>query len=138
MAKLRTEYPVFLNPTFDELIELCKIPWDTLRILECDEVFLVGSGFGNTHTTLAHVYAETHNFRKIIREHFKFPNNITYRGKWPDWISFIAYKSVNKMLINTAVDMDGNEKCLVRDVPMCNKHIRILIDIAMLSDLETE
>lgn len=46
-------YPQFVNPEFDELVELANHKWDTVRILVDEEDLVLGSGYGNTHTTLA-------------------------------------------------------------------------------------
>lgn len=45
-------YPVYLNPTFEELIELAKSRVDTLRICEYKDQLAVASGYGNTHTSV--------------------------------------------------------------------------------------
>lgn len=135
MSKIRIDYPVFINPTFVELVELCKNPWDTMRILENDDLFIIGSGYGNTHTTLAHCYAEHNGFKKVIRPELSFPNNITYRGKWPYWDSFILHHKYGKCYINLE-DVSGNQYEKLLDAPMCNLHIQYLKDIAELSGLE--
>lgn len=68
--KLREEYPIYLDPDFAEVLEICKVGWDTLRVgtftipysqtLE-NEHLVIASGYGNIHTTLAHA----------IRDHFR-------------------------------------------------------------------
>lgn len=51
-------YPAYLNPTFDELIELAKSGWDTCRILwnEDNKDFIIASGYGNTHDSVQSRY----------------------------------------------------------------------------------
>lgn len=58
--------PVYMNPTFDELVELAKSHWDTIRILVLDETndILLASGYGNTHECLVRSWrAHTSNKR---------------------------------------------------------------------------
>lgn len=50
---INSDFPIYLNPTFEELIELNTRGWDTLRILMNEDQFVVGSGYGNTHASLA-------------------------------------------------------------------------------------
>lgn len=44
---------VYLDPTDDELVELSKTRWDTIRILEGKDFVAIANGFGHTHTTIA-------------------------------------------------------------------------------------
>lgn len=51
-------YPCYLNPTFDEIIELSKSGWDTCRILINDDNddIIIASGLGNTHSSIVERY----------------------------------------------------------------------------------
>ncbi|MDE1971013.1 MAG: hypothetical protein KGI50_05580 [Patescibacteria group bacterium] len=46
------DYPIFIDPTFEEILELAKSRPDTLRILEDDDHLAVASGYGNTHDSV--------------------------------------------------------------------------------------
>lgn len=50
--KLREDYPIYINPDFDEISAISKYGWNTLRILESDKYIIIGSGYGNTHESL--------------------------------------------------------------------------------------
>ena len=54
--KIRHDYPIYLNPTWEELEELAKSGWDTVRIAVDGQNLILGSGHGNTHHSLAHFY----------------------------------------------------------------------------------
>lgn len=44
--------PILFNPTFPELMEIGKQPWDSIRIcVEGDDIALA-TGFGNTHSSI--------------------------------------------------------------------------------------
>lgn len=51
-------YPCYLNPTFDEVLELARSGWDTCRILvnSANGDMVIASGYGNTHTSIANRY----------------------------------------------------------------------------------
>jgi hypothetical protein len=45
-------YPIYLNPTFEEIVELAAQSIDTLRIMEDGDHLAVASGYGNTHDSV--------------------------------------------------------------------------------------
>lgn len=49
---IREDYPIYVNPDFDEIKQIAERGWDTLRIMASDEYFIIGSGYGNTHSSL--------------------------------------------------------------------------------------
>jgi hypothetical protein len=55
LAKITKDYPIYIDPSFEEICELATSNWDTCRILTCDDlddVLIIGSGYGNTHQSL--------------------------------------------------------------------------------------
>ena len=70
--------PVYINPTFQEIVELAETKPDTLRILDSDNEFAVASGFGNTHYDIMKV------LRLQDRNTMKFIDLILFRraGEW--------------------------------------------------------
>ena len=46
------DYPIFINPDFKEILELCTQNWDTIRICVQDDTIAIASGFGNTHNSV--------------------------------------------------------------------------------------
>lgn len=79
--KLREDYPIYLNPTDSELIELAESHWDTLRVMECDKVFVISSSYGNTHETLVQFYKK-------------------HVGKIPSWNPYIFFFENGVLLCN--------------------------------------
>ncbi len=49
-------YPIYLNPSFDEILKLAQSGWDTIRIATDEANIIMASGLGNTHTNLAEAY----------------------------------------------------------------------------------
>ena len=47
-------FPVYINPTLEEIEELTDQQWDTLRILVVSDTkeLCIASGYGNTHSTM--------------------------------------------------------------------------------------
>lgn len=46
-------YPVYFEPTFDEIVQLAQSNWDTIRICVTESGNLaLGSGYGNTHSSM--------------------------------------------------------------------------------------
>ena len=90
--KLADNYPIYLNPNFNEILELAQAGWDTIRIcVESDTGdILLASGYGNTHTSIARRY-------KIINR----------RGLLD---SFLLYKEGNIAYFNTEDMRGGREK----------------------------
>lgn len=83
-------FPCYLNPSFNELKELADSRWDTVRILIIDERnnkgIAIASGYGNTHTTIAHA----------LQDHYKVK-------RAPFTHDFILYKRMGKAYINDPV-----------------------------------
>jgi hypothetical protein len=45
--------PVYIDPDFDELMQLAKSGWDTIRLMIADDHIFLASGYGNCHETIA-------------------------------------------------------------------------------------
>lgn len=45
-------YPVYINPTPQEIIELVETGFDTLRVCHTEDVLAIASGYGNTHNSV--------------------------------------------------------------------------------------
>ncbi len=137
--KLREECPVYLNPTDSELVELCSEPWDTLRVMESDEVFVVGSGFGNTHETLVQLYKRhVGGGRTKNRWDPRAQAEVeVYVGSTPhDWDPFIFFKRGSTMVCNLG-DV-GGPACAAPDMwrrEFSDERLRQLDIIAQCSDL---
>lgn len=111
--KLREEYPIYLNPTDEELIELAQSGWDTLRVMESDDCLVIGSGFGNTHETLVQYYKKMSGKGKTKeRWDCRVQANVTvYVGPTPDWTPFIFFKAYGILCCNLG-DAGGPETAL--------------------------
>lgn len=45
--------PIYINPTFDEILKLVENKWDSIRIVLTDDNELVlASGYGSTHSSI--------------------------------------------------------------------------------------
>ena len=96
--RLREDYPIYLNPTDTELVELASTEWDTLRVVECEGTFLVASGFGNTHETLVQYYKRKNGEGK------------TKIRNLPDWSSFIFFHDRTGIMLCNLEDVGGSDK----------------------------
>lgn len=111
--KLRADYPVYLNPTDNELIELAQSNWDTLRVMECDYCLVIGSGYGNTHETLVQLYKK-HIGNGKTKERWDCRSQTmetVYVGRVPNWDPYIFFREYNIMLCNLG-DVSGPDKAL--------------------------
>lgn len=52
IKNVNSEFPIYVNPTFEEVAELSKHTWDTLRILRVNDDLVVADGFGASHYDL--------------------------------------------------------------------------------------
>jgi hypothetical protein len=113
--KLCENFPIYLNPTFQELCELSK-HWDTLRICINDNNndFLVASGYGNTHNTIWQYYKQIDK-RAMLS-------------------CFIMYKENGIVYLNTE-DVGGNERDRRWTKYFNAEHIDIIKDIINQSEL---
>lgn len=58
------DYPIFIDPTFPEILTLCKERWDTLRLCVDDDIFAVASGYGNTHQSIIDIVKRAEGLRR--------------------------------------------------------------------------
>jgi hypothetical protein len=111
--KLREDYPIYLNPTDKELIELAESNWDSLRVLESSDTLVIASGYGNTHESLAQFYKK-HAGRGKTRERWNFrtqSNETLYVcHNLPNWDPFIFFHDHTKLMLCNLGDVSGPER----------------------------
>jgi hypothetical protein len=59
---------IYVNPDPEEIEELSKEMWDTVRITIFGKDIIVGSGFGHTHDTLIKAYRKLYPKSKFLEE----------------------------------------------------------------------
>lgn len=113
-------FPIYLQPTFDELCELAKSNWDTCRVLVTDEGELViASGYGNTHTSMW----------QALRAYKK--------NKYVHVESYIIYKEFGTLYMNLE-DMGGRRAARLeqwQNYFVKQEHVDMLKDLARESSL---
>lgn len=79
-------YPVYLNPTFDEILKLAKTNWDTIRICyeEKSKDLYIASGYGNTHTSVSRTAKQYKNNNRLY-----FYTYILYRYSGKAYMNLI-------------------------------------------------
>jgi len=55
------DYPIYINPTDKDLIELMETNPDTIRICDDTGILAIASGFGNTHNSISKIVKEQVN-----------------------------------------------------------------------------
>ena len=137
--KLRQDCPVYLNPTDEELVELAESYWDTLRVMECDEVLVIGSGFGNTHETLVQLY-KRHSGGGRTKKRWD-PRTQREEEVWvgatPDWDPYIFFHKVGIMLCNLG-DVGGPDNALPQRWKRCfsearNRQFEFIAEVSELA-----
>lgn len=123
--KLTTNYPIYCNPTFDEIVELASGRWDTCRILVAHTYngpidLFIASGFGNTHSSMIQHLRVYYNTRHVFSD------------------AFILYYCAKTALFNTS-DMSGG-KDNAKALPAIRKyftpeHQTMLLDLIQESEL---
>lgn len=111
-------YPIYLNPTFDEIVDLAKRKWDSIRILIInDSDICIASGYGNTHSSMVQC------LRRIKGNRFSTDSYILYHE------NSLAYFNLE--------DVTGKRNATYRYWSECfNKdHIEIFRDLIRESDL---
>ena len=109
--KLRSDYPIYLNPTDAELIELGESRWDTLRVLSGPDVLVIASGYGNTHETLVQRYKRHSGGGKTSKRYdprYQQEMDI-YVGPCLDWESYIFFYDHRKVMLCNLGDVSGPE-----------------------------
>jgi len=132
--KLGKYYPVYLNPTIQELTELAENQWDSLRVLTGDDIFLIGSGYGNTHNTLMFHYGE--HLQLPRRERMGYTGHV-WRGKCPYLDPYIFFHDNSGIMLANLGDVGGPEKAMPRKwkKSMSAKDVETMVFIAELSNL---
>lgn len=112
-------YPCYLNPSFDEVVELAKSSWDTCRILVNNENgdLIIASGYGNTHESISKLYSD----------HLK-------KKRRPCTDSFILYHS-NRVAFMNLEDVSGSQRARLEDWPFDEPHLSVIKDLVRESDL---
>ena len=83
------DYPIYINPTFDEYKELTQ--WDTIRICIVGDNIAFASGHGNTHQSIT----DAMKLKLKIRE-------------YPE--TYIMFKEGDQVFFNLE-DVSGERKC---------------------------
>ncbi len=153
-------YPCYLNPSFDEILELAKSGWDTCRILAdqphgsvVDSTpgdIVIASGMGWTHSAQMDAYANhlggltiedtctkcgTDNSRGERRCSKCHRNRYRYRNV-PSLTSYIMHQRNGIALFNLE-DCSGSQYARFDEWERCfyNGHVEILKDLVRESGL---
>jgi hypothetical protein len=113
-------YSSYLNPTFEEILELAKSGWDTCRILmnPDNNDLVIASGYGNTHSSIAERYRVALGKRRI-----------------PSCESYILYHE-NRIALLNLEDVSGSQRARVADnLDLFGKHQDLIKDLIRESDL---
>jgi hypothetical protein len=110
--------PIFLNPSFDEILELAQNRWDTIRILASKKDLVLASGYGNTHSSMMF----------CLKKHYG--RQVLY------YESFILYHNHQKAYFNLE-DLSGNEEAgyIVWREYFSQEQVEILRDLIRESGL---
>ncbi len=87
--------PIFVNPTFDEILILAANRWGTIRILSSETELILASGYGNTHSSMITRLRLHRNRRQL------------------DYDSYILYHEHNTAYFNLE-DVSGNDRASFR------------------------
>jgi hypothetical protein len=133
-------YPCYLNPSYEEILELAATGWDTIRILaeqphmspvEQDGDIVIASGYGNCHSSIMDRYAiQKGGYRKTA------DGRVRYKTSVPHLTPYILYHAGRIALFNLE-DCSGSDKARYSDARkfFCGRHQEILKDIILASDL---
>ena len=121
--KLCKDYPIYVNPTFDEIVEMAHSHWDTMRILVTNDIldrnrhdFAIGSGYGNTHHSLVLGYRK-------------------YRGKKHfSSDTYILYHENGRVYMNLE-DVGRSARASFSAWPLDQEHLALLRDLVRESGL---
>lgn len=112
-------YPIYLNPTQEELQELAQSNWDTLRILLTPdpEELVIASGLGNSYSSM-------------LQALIKFKNGILQ-----DVDCFVVYHENNRVFMNLE-DWGGEEQATFANWgEVLNVHLNTLKNLVELAGL---
>ena len=135
-------YPSYVNPTFEEILELAHSSWDTCRILvpycqERDgEDIVIASGYGNTHDSIQSRY-----FVHLGMTEIEVSYNGIPRRRWrtngvrmPSMWSCILYHENGVALMNNE-DSGGTQRDRYDRWHLADNHLEILKDLVRESGL---
>lgn len=63
-------YPIYINPTWDELVEFTKSGPYNLRIMEYEEDLAICSGLSNTYNSVNHAYRKWKRIKRSYATDF--------------------------------------------------------------------
>jgi len=112
------DYPIFINPTFDELKKLAESRWDTVRICVEDDTLAIASGHGNTHQSVIEGVEKSLQIRRWHPE------------------TYILFREGHEFYFNLE-DMGGGRKVKAKKVLrkyFSEQHEETLNDLLSLSD----
>lgn len=133
-------YPCYLNPTFDEIVELAKSGWDTCRILVVSSYdverglpndFIIASGFGNTHGSV-----QTRYYIHLGAKRIEVNGRTRWRSKanLPHLDPSILHHS-NGIAYMNCEDIGGGQYDRIDKWPLDDTHLEILKDLIRESEL---
>jgi hypothetical protein len=135
-------YPCYINPSFDELIELAKSGWDTCRILvpysdQNNNDIVIASGYGNTHDSIQNRYF-IHLGATLIEK--EVDGRIRYRWKTngkrlPSMNTYILYHDYTGIAYMNLEDTGGSDKARYEKWDLDDNHLEILKDLIRESGL---
>lgn len=131
--RIREDYPIYLDPSDEELIQLAESGWDTLRVMEGPEVFAIGSGFGNTHDSIIYYYAMSKGFKRE-----KALYGYKWGGRWPDWDPFIFFHERSGIMLCNLEDVSGSRRAMPsewKDYLSSDERVRQMCLVAEFSGL---
>jgi hypothetical protein len=119
-------YPIYLEPTFDEIAALAGTNWDTVRIVVLLDPttspgtptkLCLASGYGNTHSSIV----------RMLTKHM---------GRSPYTDTFILYHEGGRALLNLE-DVSGNERAEYSEWSkyFSTEHLDVLRDLVRESNL---
>lgn len=113
--KIRDDYPIYLNPTNAELLELAESQWDSLRVMECDDTLVIASGYGNTHETLVQYYKKHMGggkTKKRWNSYTQSEEEVYVCRCIPDWNPFIFFHDRTGIMLCNLGDVSGPDRAL--------------------------
>jgi hypothetical protein len=117
--KITNDYPIYIDPTFDEICELAKSKWDTIRICRIEDLdcIILASGYGNTHASLVNAVKSYFNLKSVWIDNCAiiwYRNNIAYmseEGESQKHFNDKLYKDSDNAIIKDLIRESGLSLC---------------------------
>lgn len=90
-------FPIYVNPDWNETIEITKAQPDNLRVIDNDQYFAVASGYGNNHTTIM----------RTARKYVRFGTALIFYKECGEWF-------LN--MIDVEIEGMDNERLTMREL----------------------